>query len=269
MQDSIIKNFRHQSSGLLRTVTVLGTASTLLAFALTNTASATHSWNNYHWARQTNPFTLKLSSNLTSSWQPYLVTTSNDWSVSTVLDTTIVPGNRNPKTCRPTSGRVEVCNARYGSNGWLGLAQIWISGSHITQGAVKVNDTYMTTAPYNTTEEKNHVMCQEVGHTFGLGHQDESGAALGTCMDYSSDIGSQHPNQHDYDELGLIYAHLDSTTTVDATLSSNAAANSSDLNSRQNWGRQVYRSKTGLLEVYEREFNDGSKIITSVTVANR
>ncbi|MBI1895150.1 MAG: hypothetical protein HYS04_01245, partial [Acidobacteria bacterium] len=49
------------------------------------------------------------------------------------------------------------------------------------------------------------------------GHQDEdfNNPNLGTCMDYTSNPSSnQHPNQHDYDQLELIYAHLDSTTTV-------------------------------------------------------
>jgi hypothetical protein len=77
-----------------------------------------------------------------------------------------------------------------------------------------MNDTYFNQAPYNTPEERNHVMCQEVGHTFGLGHQDESGADLGTCMDYSQSLNSQHPNQHDYEQLEIIYAHLDGTSSI-------------------------------------------------------
>lgn len=240
----------------------------VVVLAFSKTADATHSWGGYHWARQSNPFTLKLSSNLSSSWQPYLLTTSDDWSLSSVLDTTVVAGTKNPKTCKPTQGQVEVCNSKYGNNGWLGLAQIWISsGSHITQGAVKINDTYMTRAPYNTVEEKNHVMCQEVGHTLGLGHQDETGTAVGTCMDYSMDPASQRPNGHDYEELELIYNHLDSFNSFNSSTVSSAASENSDLNSSQNWGRKVFRSKSGLVEVYVREYKDGSKIITTVTLA--
>lgn len=247
----------------------LSVAVVIITSIMVSSASAAHSWGGYHWARQSNPFTLKLSSNLSSSWQPFLATTSADWSASSVLDTTVVSGTKNPKTCKPTAGRVEVCNSKYGNNGWLGLAQIWISGgTHITQGAVKMNDTYMTRAPYNTTAEKNHVMCQEVGHTLGLGHQDESGAALGTCMDYSSDTGSQHPNTHDYEQLEQIYAHLDSTTSVDTTATSSAAADNSDLNNGQNWGRRVFRSRSGLVEVYEKQYKDGSKIISFVNLAS-
>jgi hypothetical protein len=56
------------------------------------------------------------------------------------------------------------------------------------------------------------VTCQEIGHTFGLDHQDENfnNANLGTCMDYTMNPGSnQQPNQHDYDDLKKIYAHTD------------------------------------------------------------
>jgi hypothetical protein len=185
------------------------------------TASANHSWGGYHWARTSNPFTISLGDNLSSDWKGYLSTASSDWSKSTVLDTQVVAGQARGR-CKATSGRVEVCNGTYGSNGWLGLASISISGgTHITQGAVKVNDTYFSQARYNNTSEKLHVMCQEVGHTFGLDHQDESGASLNTCMDYyfntsNSDTKSTHPNQHDYDELATIYSHLDSTTTIGA-----------------------------------------------------
>ena len=173
-------------------------------------ATATHSWNGYHWSRPADPFTVPLGDNLSPSWDPYLVTASTDWSQSTVLDTLLQAGAARSKQCLPTTGTVQVCNGSYGRNGWLGLAQIWLSGAHIVQGAVKVNDTYFSSATYNNKNEKLHVVCQEVGHTFGLGHQDESGASLNTCMDYyhntsDADTKSTHPNQHDYDELVTIY----------------------------------------------------------------
>jgi hypothetical protein len=187
-------------------------------------ASATHSWNGYHWARTANPFTIKLGDNVSGTWDGLLATASSDWSKSTVLDTQIVAGGTRPKSCRPTSGRVEVCSANYNNTGWLGLAQIWITGgTHITQGVVKNNDYYFgsSTYQYNNTAEMLHVICQEIGHTLGLDHQDESGISLNTCMDYyhntsASDTKSTHPNQHDYDELATIYQHLDSFSTVGA-----------------------------------------------------
>src|SRR5829696_7397707 len=92
----------------------------ILTLSLATTALANHSWEGLHWARTSNPFTLKLGDNVTSTWDSVLRTTSTDWSKSTVLDTTIVAGQANPRNCRATSGRVEVCNSAYGQTTWLG-----------------------------------------------------------------------------------------------------------------------------------------------------
>ena len=203
---------------------VLAAGAAVFAAATASAALASHSWGGYHWARTSNPFTIKLGDNVSGLWDGMLQTASSDWSKSNVLDTTVVTGGTRPKPCKATPGRVEVCSASYGNSGWLGVAQIWLaSGSHITQGVVKNNDYYFgsSTYRYNNSAEMLHVICQEIGHTFGLDHQDESGISLNTCMDYyhntsASDTKSTHPNQHDYDQLSTIYRHLDSTTTVAA-----------------------------------------------------
>lgn len=229
-----------------------------------------HSWNGYHWARTANPFNLKLGDNVSSTWDPILATTSSDWSQSTVLDTTIVTGLANPKNCRPTNGRVEVCNATYGNTGWLGVAQIWITGgTHITQGTVKLNDTYFNTPTYNTTAWRNLVSCQEVGHTLGLDHQDTnfSNANLGTCMDYTNNPSTnQHPNQHDYDQLAAIYSHPDSTTTVSSARPS--AMDEIDLAGPAQWGHVLRESPDGRSALYELDFGDGHKVFTFVIWAD-
>ncbi len=236
------------------------------ALGLATAAYATHSWGGYHWARTANPFNLKLGDKVSSNWDSALALTSSDWSQSTVLNTTIVPGGvRSTKRCNPTSGRVEVCNANYGNNGWLGLAQIWVKGSHITQGAVKVNDTYFNTPTYNTPAWRNMVLCQEVGHTFGLDHQDEDfgNPPLGTCMDYTSDpTPNQHPNQHDYDMLEQIYAHLDPTTTVAQSAPVRGA--SQDLDAPEGWGRETRRSADGRISLFVRDLGHGEKVFTHV-----
>lgn len=227
---------------------------------------AGHSWGGYHWARAVNPFTLKLGDNVSSVWDPILGTTSLDWSVSSVSDTTIVPGGTRAKSCRPTSGRVEVCNSKYGDNGWLGIAQIWVSGGeHIVQGITKVNDTYFNSPPYNTTAWRNLVMCQEVGHTLGLAHQDENfnNANLKSCMDYTSDPSTnQHPNQHDYDELLTIYSHLDSFSTIKQTF----FPAQGNFDNPTEWGKLV--SKKGRVAVFERGFGLGNKLFTFVIYAD-
>src|SRR5438093_9407996 len=148
-------------------ISTLAITVALLA-AMAAPSGANHSWGGYHWARQSNPFTLKLGDNVGAAWDSILSTTSSDWSQSTVLDTTIVAGSANPRNCRPTTGRVEVCDATYGYNGWLGVAQIWLqSGSkHIVQGTVKLNDSYFNTSKYNKTAWRNLVSGQEVGQHF-------------------------------------------------------------------------------------------------------
>lgn len=231
-------------------------------------AQADHSWGGYHWARTSNPFTLQLGDNVDSKWDSYLKTTSADWSASSVVDTTIVAGSTRPRQCRATAGRVEVCNAAYGGTGWLGIASISISGgTHITQGTVKLNDTYFDTAKYNTPAWRNVVSCQEVGHTLGLDHQDEdfANADLNTCMDYSNNPEpNQHPNDHDYDMLTTIYAHLDSTTTVGSAAASTPGSSS---NSPKGWGQRVEGSRAAGHSTYVRHLGNGDSVVTFVTWA--
>jgi hypothetical protein len=238
--------------------------------AFFSVAHADHSWGSYHWGRTGNPFTLKLGDNVSLAWNPYLATASSDWSQSAVLNTTIVAGGTRPKNCRPTPGQVEVCNARYGNNGWLGIAQIWISGSHIYQAITKVNDTYFETATYNSGAWRQFVMCQEIGHTFGLDHQDENfnNFNLGTCMDYTSNPATnQHPNSHDYNQLEAIYAHLDSTTSASQASERNvppAAMNEIDFEGPGQWGKLVRSTHGGRLQRYELDFGGGHKVFTFV-----
>jgi hypothetical protein len=169
------------------------------------------------------------------------------------------------------SGTAQVCNALYGNNGWLGLAQIWAgSDSHITQATVKLNDTYFNTATYNTVAWRSLVMCQEVGHTFGLDHQDEdsNNPPLGSCMDYSSDpTPNQHPNAHDYEELEIIYGHLDTTTTVGQTVAQ-AVFGPGRLDVPTEWGGLVGRSRDGRIERYRRNLGDGQTVSTVVIWAD-
>lgn len=241
---------------------------------------ATHSWGGYHWARTTPQFTLKLGNNMSSSWTPYLTQASSDWNSPTTwgwtgaqpLLTAIVAGQSTQKRCRMVAGTTQVCNGSYGFNGWLGLASINITGGeHITQGSAKMNDSYFNSSTYGNANEKQHVVCQEIAHTFGLDHQDESGASLNTCMDYFSNTGanagstrSTTPNYHDFEELAIIYSHLDSTTTV-ASLPAATAASDVDITDDPNsWGQLMSQSANGRSSTYERFNRDGSKTVTHV-----
>ena len=188
------------------------TAAAVLTLAGSMAAYANHSWNNYHWARTTSSFTLQVIDSVTSDWEDELNRTLGDWSKSAVLDLTVT-GYDNSRTtrkrCPSVAGKIRVCNAAYGYNGWLGLASINLdSNGHITRGTAKMNDSY--SSYFASQDERWHVMCQEVGHLFGLAHTSEDGSSQNTCMDYSQSPTSTAPNQHDYDELATIYSHLDS-----------------------------------------------------------
>jgi hypothetical protein len=252
---------------------VAATVATLIALVFpSSTAQASHSWGNYHWARTSNPFTLRLDNNVTSTWTSYLNQASSDWTASSVLNTIVVNGSFGSKTsCTPTTGHVEVCNASYGTTGWLGIASISITtGNHISRAFVKVNDTYHNQAPYNSPAYRRLVMCQEVGHTFGLAHQDENqtNPNLGTCMDYTRDPdgppSNEHPNSHDYAQLQTIYSHTDSFNTP--TSLTGGGPTLAD-NSSSTWGKLVEGSRAQGHSTYVRDFGSGNYTVTFVTWA--
>jgi len=267
--------------GTLRKVAITGVTIAGLAFSVVSLGN--HSWGNYHWERGSNPLKLNLGDNVNNVWYSHLEAATADWKTSTVLDLAIIDGNGG-RRCKPSTGAVEICNGSYGNNGWLGIAGISVSGDHIQSGYVKLNDTYFDTSTYDTPAWRQMVTCQEIGHIFGLAHQDEnfSNSNLGTCMDYTSYPDSnQSPNQHDYDQLADIYGHLDGSSggggdtgggggcfppnskKCNGALPAADILAQIDMDGPAQWGRLV--SAHGPMEVYELDFGGGRKIITHVT----
>ncbi|OGL84416.1 hypothetical protein A3B36_02870 [Candidatus Uhrbacteria bacterium RIFCSPLOWO2_01_FULL_55_36] len=273
------------------------TAGAFVMLGAANIALANHSWGNYHWSRAANPFTLRVVDSMTSAWDAYLTEAKNDWSASSVLDLSAETGsiaNNQRRQCKPVAGKIRACNYAYGSNGWLGLAQIWVSGNHITQGTAKVNDTYFNTSTYNTPAWRRLVMCQEIAHDFGLDHQDEdfSNPNLGSCMDYTSDPdgppSNEHPNQHDYDQLETIYAHLDGSAqtnvpwwqglfgqrpalaalpeaTLDREIIGEWREDAQEWRDEAHaWGKEMRRDARNRTSLYVRELNKNEKVFTFV-----
>ena len=204
-------------------------ALTTLGLALFATpAQANNSWGDWHWERSANPVTLKVFNSTTNAttpiggqnWSPMLAKSASDWSQSSVLDLAVQPQTAADlavrEACPFEPGAIRVCNVYNPDITWLGLATVLpdpaSDSGHLLAATAQVNDTWFTTPLYNATNAQ-HVMCQEVGHTFGLDHQDESGADLNTCMDYADALDNPSPNAHDYQQLDTIYSHLDGASS--------------------------------------------------------
>lgn len=199
----------------MRKIRVLVAACAALAlFGVSNLpAEAGHSWDNFHWSRASNPAQLTVVDSLVGEWDSYLPAVVTDWERSNALSLSVEPGADDLVTrtaCLPAAGKIHVCNAKYPDPTWLGLATVWLDGDHITQATAQVNDTWFDTSLYNDPNAKRHVLCQEVGHDFGLDHQyDEP-----SCMDDINglfDPAFVSPSPHDFAQLDAIYAHLDTT----------------------------------------------------------
>ncbi|HET8774643.1 MAG TPA: hypothetical protein VFP80_12645 [Thermoanaerobaculia bacterium] len=218
---------------------------------------ANHAWSTYHWARTTAQVTPPVTINVTSAWTAYASRVMTDWNASTVIESPWSFGSiTQRRRCASAAGKIEVCNDAYGSTGWLGIAGISVSGGHITKGYTKLNDTYYNTAQYNTPAWRRLVFCQEVGHDYGLAHQNEifTNVNTGSCMDYTNapaggivggfnyGLSNEYPNAHDYEQLLTIYNHFDLVSlpfdelTADATRPTTVQE---FLNKAEQWGEPI------------------------------
>jgi hypothetical protein len=253
-------------------------------------ALADHSWSSYHWARTTNSYDLTVINSTTSDWDDYVSLAISDWSQSQKLNMIEDPGgsieSKDRRQCKGGTGTVRICNLAYGQTGWLGIAGISIDGNgHIATGYTKLNDTYFSWNFYNRADWKQSVVCQELGHNIGLGHQDEDfdNQSLFSCMDYQ-DPPYEYPNQHDYQQLDAIYGHADSYNSYAGGSSGADSGGSSggdgcnapagkgcnnkalpDSNRDIGWGMSMGRR--GQLETFVRMDPDGTHHITFVTWA--
>lgn len=226
---------------------------------------ASHSWSNYHWKRTTDKLAVPTGDNVSPTWDAYLVTAVADWNRSDVILSPLVAGSSNPKRCGAVAGTIQVCNSRYGRTGWLGIASIWLSEGHISQGTTKLNDTYFDTAKYNTPAWRALVTCQEIGHDYGLGHQDEdfNTDSTASCMDYTNvPEGNEHPDAHDYEQLLAIYNHLETGSPVTASRVTGSNAEPGD--GPADWGTPVHFTKDGRPDVFVKDFGGGNRKITHV-----
>ncbi len=166
-------------------------------------ASADHSWSVYHWS----------SDNLS----PTVVdkTSSSLYNVPLgVAEWANLPTPINPNLTDAKKGDISV---REGfSQTWLGIATIFLDNGHITKGEVKLNTRYLEYYEANGYPGlADHVLCQELGHILGLGH---NRTETDTCMNDQAFGGFDltSPNDHDTYQLNLIYdGHADTGGTTE------------------------------------------------------
>ncbi len=183
-------------------------------------ASADHSWSVYHWP--------------SDSLSPTVVDKTSSSLYDVPLGVAEWANLGTPIQPIPTDankGNITVREAF--SQSWLGLARIFIDeNGHITKGEVKLNTQYLDFYEANGYPSiADHVLCQEIGHVLGLGHNRDD---PDTCMNDQAFIGPglTSPNAHDTDQLNLIYVgHSD--TTADSTTGSGGPDCEKNSNAKQ------------------------------------
>jgi hypothetical protein len=261
-------------------------------------------WGGYHW-KNGQSRTIQINTAVSGEWtrdpaaggENYIQGAFDDWDEQATggkspLDLTgPVVSAANPKTCKAIPDQVLVCNAKYGFTGWLGIASVWPDAEkHITKATTKLNDSYFASGKYNTPAWRRLVSCQEVGHDFGLGHQNEvfDNENVGSCMDYTNApaggiVGgfnygpsNERPHISDWDLLkSRIYGanenHATTTNFAVRTLGQSgrslpAAAADADIpgDGPAQWGRAIHFDAKGRPDVFERDVGGGVRKVTHV-----
>lgn len=180
---------------------------TLLAFGCTpilppsgdldgDICQAQHVWNNYHWHIS------KISPVVDAGDYDVGLQAWND------LMTPLQFRSSGPSLAPP----ITVTNGGDEFSDFLGLAKISVDmDGHIDAAAVIMNDILLAKYP---PAMKKKVGCQELGHTGGLGHQEgEAASCMNDCQGSANWSACMQtgltPNQHDREQLLLLYAHPD------------------------------------------------------------
>lgn len=222
-------------------------------------SSHAQKWGDYHWGRTQNPFVAILNDNVGRTWDSSLDMAIKNWSTSAMFDMQKAAGTVNPIQCPIESGKIQVCNAKYGQTGWYGLTNITTNGAVITGASVKLNDSYKQSSQY-----KNMIACHEIGHAMGLWHQDETfgNPNINTCLDFTNNPATnQQPNARDYQDLEEIYSAIDTFTSLASGGAAVGGADVNDYKSPKNWGKLIRKEKDSIM-IFERDLGSGKKLIT-------
>lgn len=184
-------------------------------------AQADHAWGTYHWERKAaliltvgdcHTPSLQSWSSLLGALSPSSGSVVANWDTFSGQYLAVVGGN-----C--SAGQIKSYNANYGDTGWLGVASVGVApnkGGHITSGTSRMNEYYAGYGDFDEPIEWKHVLCQEIGHLFGLDHNRDGaygGTPDETCMnDAHRPLRYPTPNSHDTEQLDLLYAHTHTTS---------------------------------------------------------
>lgn len=158
---------------------------------------ASHQWNSYARADSSVGRYYWSATGYSSIYDQEGRTDSDSWQNASVMD---LPTS--------TSHYFGICSfdeiagfaGFYGNTGWDGITSLdCMTGNIIGASQSGINRTY---ADSYSTDNKKKVACHELGHQFGLSHDD---SASDTCMTTSATNGVSHPGDHDIEMLDAIY----------------------------------------------------------------
>ncbi len=190
---------------MMKKVLAAAVALAVLLAAVT-VASADHSWNGYHWEKTGDTVSPSVKNKTSSSLYDVPAGVTEWANLGTPIQPTLTTAKK---------GNITVSEQT--SQFWLGLARIFLEDGHITKGEVKLNTTYLAYYESNGYPGiADHVLCQELGHVLGLGHNrdgDTGGTPDTTCMNDQGHLGEYTtPNSHDTVQLNIIYdGHTDAS----------------------------------------------------------
>ena len=278
------------TGSVLTAAPVIGLAAAL-TFGAPSDVRAGHQWTNttgtvgYHWKRvDVDPLVLKVKDNhdvydvgtFFVDWPTIFQNVIVDWSESDAIPPTNGSyGGLYLDLSVVNKGKpnIQSYNGYYGNTGWLGLASISIRDfeGHIRSGEAYVNeyyiqdfywpDTGLQYQGFNDPDEWWGVMCQEIGHDFGLDHTGGD-----TCMNTGArEPMNDTPNNHDAEQLtDMMHNDGDGGTSGDQPKVCNKRGKPAGCVEGASRGRAVWA------EQYETaaEMLDAADLVVSATVLN-
>jgi len=257
---------------------------------------ASHKWSTFHWQRTSSAIrNIPVRRFHSAVWLARFNTAMADWRKPAMTKIKPVLGKTggSSNSCPAALNQITSCDGSYGNTGWLGLATVWVyTGSgHIAQGTSKVNNTYFNQKAYNTVPWRQLVICQEIGHNFGLGHVNTTYTTpnVGSCMDYTNDPdggaggvskndkSNMHPYAHDYALINSKHNHVgsrfqgfdaDSAELKPETLEMPKAVAAYNPMRLSELGTRTAIGDGGRTEQYHKDFGNGFTAVSFVTRAH-